>query len=366
MEILYVEIDKDDLSLTLRAFKRLAPDIKVDYCYDGTDALEALKKKDYQLVMLDYMLPGISGHEMLKRILEMKYAAPIIMVTGMGDEELAVSSMKAGAYDYVVKSEGYLQRLPLLVKNVIERYGHDQEEKRIEQEVIRAREEAEFYLDLMSHDINNKNQVAILSAQMLMLDDTLNEQQKEIIGRIYSSVDESSRIIKNVKKLQRIKLDELKVYMIDLDDMIKNVVSEYTTAATKDLKIDYLPIKVDVYANDLLREVFTNLIDNAIKYSGDSVKIDIRVEEIDEDVRILLEDNGKGIDDELKERIFERLARGKETVKGSGLGLYVVSFLMASYGGSIRVEDRVKGDYSQGARFVISIPRIKKTKSTST
>ncbi len=73
---------------------------------------------------------------------------------------------------------------------------------------------------------------------------------------------------------------------------------------------------------------------------------------------VTVADNGPGIPDEVKDRLFMRFSRGQTKVKGSGLGLYLAKTLVESYDGKIRVEDRVPGDYTKGARFVVMIPSV--------
>jgi signal transduction histidine kinase len=117
-----------------------------------------------------------------------------------------------------------------------------------------------------------------------------------------------------------------------------------------------------VNANDLLHDVFVNLIGNAIKHSPPDRRlvIDVAVGIIEEDGKkhceVTIADNGPGIPDLLKTKLFQRFAHGKTEVHGSGLGLYLVRTMLEHYGGHIRVEDRVPGDYSKGAKFVVMIP----------
>ena len=94
---------------------------------------------------------------------------------------------------------------------------------------------------------------------------------------------------------------------------------------------------------------------NAIKYSGGSVCIIINVTELEREVVISVEDNGNGIIDEMNKRILNRFVRGLEDIHGSGLGLYFFRTLIENFGGKIKVEDRIRGDYTQGARFVITL-----------
>ena len=103
-----------------------------------------------------------------------------------------------------------------------------------------------------------------------------------------------------------------------------------------------------------------NVIVNSIKHSTGPLTIWIG---LDQDYigalayyRTTIEDNGPGIPDDLKDKVFNRLQRGTTKSNGSGLGLHLVKTLVESMGGSVKVEDRIPGDASQGSKFVILLP----------
>ncbi len=117
-----------------------------------------------------------------------------------------------------------------------------------------------------------------------------------------------------------------------------------------------------VIANELVTDVFSNLINNSIKHSDPDkpLNIDIRLDRIKEKgidyLRCIVEDNGPGISNWVKDKIFMRFQRGDTKAHGKGLGLHIARTLVEDYGGKIWVEDRVSGDYSKGARFVVVLP----------
>ena len=230
------------------------------------------------------------------------------------------------------------------------------EQKRMEEEVMEAKEEAELYLDLMSHDINNKNQVAIFASQMISKHKDLNDKQRLMVDKIYESVQDSSKIISRVKKLQQIKKEEFNIKVMDIDSIIRDAIDESSKSATKEVEINYESRSVKVYANEMLFDVFYALLDNSILYSEGRVTINILVKELGKEVEVSVVDDGLGISDELKEIIFKPLEREKMSVSGSGLGLYMVKALIDRYSGSIYFENSVYGDHTHGTRFCITLP----------
>jgi signal transduction histidine kinase len=121
--------------------------------------------------------------------------------------------------------------------------------------------------------------------------------------------------------------------------------------------------EVGVYhskADDLIRELFINLLTNAVKYDPNNpVVIDVSIEKIEvkhgHRLIISIADHGRGVPDNLKQEIFERFSKAPRK-KGSGLGLHIVKTLAARYHGRAWVEDRVKGEHTKGAVFKVELP----------
>lgn len=148
IRVLFVEHNLTDVDLTSRHLARYAPFIQLDNVFSGEDALERLptqlspsEKCSYDLILMDYRLPGMSALEFIKTIRQLrKLDIPIIIVTGQGNEEVAVQALKLGASEYLMKRENYLSRLPSLIQNAFQHC----ELKRKQDEL--ARSEAQYRL----------------------------------------------------------------------------------------------------------------------------------------------------------------------------------------------------------------------------
>jgi len=173
----------------------------------------------------------------------------------------------------------------------------------------------------------------------------------------------SANLISNVKKLSNLHLIVDKLETIDIHPLIEEVIINTKAGfPTKQFTINtnILSGKYLVKGNALLMDVFANLLNNSAKFDHhDNVEIDIVVSPLDEKKswRVDYSDRGPGIDDKRKETVFNRLERGDSDMHGSGLGLTLVKQIVESYGGSIWIEDRVKGSMDQGCNFVILLPR---------
>ncbi|MCD1293913.1 hypothetical protein CUJ83_02735 [Methanocella sp. CWC-04] len=259
-----------------------------------------------------------------------------------------------------------INKIPLHDKwgNVIGMLGtHEDitERKRAEEALREAKSQVELYLDLMSHDINNMNQAGMGYLEMALEKLELSEEDRLLLIKSLDSLKNSSQLIENVRKIQMVKEGEIKSEIIDAGELLKTISEEYSHIHGKDVTINYVHRPgFKVLANVLLKDVFENLVWNAIKHSADSVTIDINITKIYEDgkkyYKFIIEDNGPGISDEMKEIIFTRLQRGKTKATGKGIGLYLVKTLVEEFNGRVWVEDRVPGDHGKGSKFVVIVP----------
>jgi signal transduction histidine kinase len=224
-----------------------------------------------------------------------------------------------------------------------------------------ALDQAELYVDLMGHDINNMNQVGLgyleIALDTLDLDDT----GRSLLSHPLMALEGSSQIIKNVKKLQMVKSGGIRHKETDLGLVLASVRDHYDQLHGKNITIVCPSANgYTVMANELLYDVFANLVGNAIKHSGGRPVINVSVEKAFDDgkelYQVAVEDNGPGIADDLKVRIFNRHLRGNTKAKGSGIGLFLVRTLVEDYGGRVWVEDRVPGDRSHGSKFIVQLP----------
>jgi PAS domain S-box-containing protein len=231
-----------------------------------------------------------------------------------------------------------------------------------EQGLKRAREQAELYLDVMGHDINNLNQIALGYLELAGETAGLSEEGRMFMDKSVETLKRSSRLIDNVKKLQKARNGNAVPVMIDVAYTVREVSKAYCTPGKVEVHTNVRDRdRFYVKADDLLPEVFSNLVDNAIKHSlSQKPCVAVIVNRIGRSGRsyykIDVEDDGPGIPDELKEVIFNRHLRSSKYSKGSGIGLFLVKTLVRSYGGQVWVEDREPGDRSKGARFVVLLP----------
>ena len=188
--------------------------------------------------------------------------------------------------------------------------------------------------------------------------------ESEFLDKPIEVLQRSARLIRNVRKLQKLRDGVFQIETVDVAKVLVDVRREFGSVPDKAITLNLNGCDhCRIHANELLHDVFANLVGNAIKHTGDHADITIDLDFVEDNghryCRVMVEDNGPGIRDDFKDKIFKRILKGDSKTKGIGLGLYLVKSLVESYDGRVWVEDRVTGDYTKGARFVVLLPAIK-------
>ena len=229
-----------------------------------------------------------------------------------------------------------------------------------------SRKRAELMQDILTHDIRNFNQVAMLNAELLgeRLDD---RESTERLAAILRAVEGSTKLIERAKKLGAIMAAKaIDLRPTDLRKSFERAV-QLVRKGNPDVALTVSGrLGGRVLADEFLDEVFINLVSNSVKYTdGRSVSI-ILGQRKGELLRrpgearlpcweVTISDKGRGIPDSQKGGLFRRYL---ETAKGSGLGLSIVYALVAErYGGRVSLKDRVRGDHAKGTTVEILLPK---------
>ncbi len=213
-----------------------------------------------------------------------------------------------------------------------------------------AYNDASLYLDIMLHDIKNAN--AAILGYSRHLREIYHPEGLQYADKVLWHTHHITDILNNVTTIRRITEVPGEMTPIQLDALIGAEISQYP-----DVDISFRKTGCHVWADSLLSDVFANLIRNSIKYGGPRVRIWISGEESDHEITISVEDDGPGIPDEKKSRIFSYFQENLNESGGRGLGLHITRLLVRRYGGKIRPEDRINGKPEQGLaiRFTLQV-----------
>ena len=237
------------------------------------------------------------------------------------------------------------------------------ERKKAELALHEARASAEFFTDILIHDLGNIHQGVFGSLELLLAGPTLDARTEELVNRALSQVKRSMALVNSVRRFSQIRetphtMEKTNIYPIYLRavDMVLAEFPKKELAITTNLS-NKSPA---VLCNEFIFDVFYNLIQNAAKHcSSDSIEISVMGQRLKDErmFEIRFIDTGSGMSDELKKMLsspfFERSQRR------SGIGFKLVRQIIDQCGGSISIRDRVEKDSTQGTEIVVLIPLAK-------
>ncbi|MHA1986574.1 MAG: sensor histidine kinase [Promethearchaeota archaeon] len=221
--------------------------------------------------------------------------------------------------------------------------------------------------DLLAHDINNIFNNVRSSTELcrIFLEDS--SQVNKVCGQldlITGQIARGIKLISNARNLSQISNLNIGTKKIDIIQPLQKAINFIKkNFHDKKINIKVIPFNDEIYveANELIIEVFENLLINAVLHNLNySVDVTIHITQglkTDQSyIKIQIIDNGIGISDDRKEWIFNSSFLKERHGKGMGFGLTLVKKIIDSYGGFISVENRINGDYSKGSNFIILIP----------
>lgn len=221
------------------------------------------------------------------------------------------------------------------------------------EELKTANDLAHLFLDILVHDVNNAHMN--IGGGLELLKDAEGEEKEQCVSIIRSALDTAAEIHRNVMMIRSIREGGGESQKpVPLDPVIQR-------AMPAGVDIRFKPSGAVVYADELLSGIFFNLFSNSVKYGGADTRIGVSVRVEEDEVIVTIEDNGPGISDADKEKLFTRNLRIGTQKKGLGIGLYICMTLAERYGGSIRVTDRIAGRQEEGSAFILTLRRARDT-----
>lgn len=362
LNILIVDDNEGHQILTETILKQYMQNVDAVFANTGEECIHKLSEETFDVIIVDYNLPDMNGLELLKGIDCKGNNYPVIMVTAFGDVKIAVETMKLGACDYVVKSEGYLKRLPSIVHRVVQESGLKKEKEEVVRDVTGRKEFEQklFQIDKMNalglqssgiaHEFNNilgiiLGYLDIVRAEIK--DD--NVKVTDALKIIEKAARDGAEIVDKIQQFSRIKGEyERAEEFIDLIEIV-NEVLEFTMPRWKTeaqskgveyeiIRNNFTTSKYRIRCNPSeLREVVINVINNSIDAMPNGGKIGFSVKTDGNNVIISISDNGIGMSENIKDRIFDPFFTTKGG-KRSGLGMSLSYSIMARYDGAIMVD----------------------------
>lgn len=234
-------------------------------------------------------------------------------------------------------------------------------------ETLKAKEDIELLNGLIFHDVSSLNTTIREHLEMATAQGLKREQRIKHIRSAQRILDSMIDLVQKVRRLSSIRSeDAAELLRVDLAAAVRSqvsrVIDQYTDKKVK-TSFGVMPANCFVLANDLIGDLFGNIISNAIVHNyNDEVEVSVSIEGLVDEFsnrtywKVSIADNGSGISEEQKKSIFDITSRLDELVGRTGIGLSVVNAITKLYGGSVWVEDRHPSDYSKGSVFQVLLP----------
>ncbi len=349
---------------------------EVDSHPDGLSALRAAQARTPDLVLSDVLMPGLGGFDLLRelRATPRTKTVPVILISARAGEEAHVEGLEAGADDYLIKpfSARELQaRVQSNLELSAQRRRAEAEARRMNEQLEarvaeRTAELAETIRELETFTYSVAHDLRAPLRAMHRFCDLLIEEKKEDLDKegmewarhIADGAERMDILIESLLSYSRIGRSEIRHEPIDLDSLVAKTLDEMAPEVEErraTIRVEK-PLPWVVGDPVLLKQALTNLFSNAVKFvpAGETPRVRVRAQTEKEEVRILVEDNGIGIDPLHRDRlfrVFERL-HGQDEYPGTGIGLAIVKKALERMGGHVGFEPAD----GRGTRFWIRLP----------
>jgi len=336
----------------------------VDTAENVAAALEAIRSKNYDLVLLDVMMPDGSGLDLCDPIHERDADAICIVITGYATIELAVDAVKRGAYDFLSKPFTSDQ-LTVAVKQGLERRHLRRETAELDacrrraDELARAKSEIEElertksqFMRTVAHELRAPA-AAVQSYVNLILNGYISGPElHDTMTRIQLRLQELLDLIADLLQLAHLKeAKDARAPILspqpvaDILEEVVDLMQEQARHKNQDLDVQILARPMVAATHDHIRQVWMNLISNALKYTPAGGRVKVRLEADKQGITGSVTDTGIGIAEADLPNLFHEFFRtdqAKATGEiGTGLGLAILKQIIDSYGGTMAVQSQL-------------------------
>lgn len=394
LKLLVIDDDEVDRMAVRRALGKTNLEVDLSEAEDGEAALSILQTQQFDCIFVDFLLPDRDGLSLAKQLQGLQVDTPFVVLTGQGDEQIAVDVMKAGAADYLAKHRITPATLDRIIRSAIRLHRAEQaaraakqklqitndqlrqqneelahQRAQIEaqnQELIKAYRLKSEFIATISHELRTPMNAIMGFSQLLLRQypDPLSEQQLDMVQRIFDNSRNLLTMVNEVLDFSKIEANRLELHPepFQLSVPILTTVQELQALAVEKA----LTLKAEIpdalqaiqLTNDpeCLRRVLVNLISNAIKFTeAGEVTLQLHQPQPDQ-IRISVVDTGIGMTPEQLSTIFDPFCQADQSLtrhhSGTGLGLAITESLVKAMQGQVSVSSQP----GVGSTFTVEFP----------
>lgn len=380
LRILIVDDDEVDRMALSRLLRSAGVKVESVEAFDCATAIATIAQTSFDCAFIDYRLPDMDGLGLVQKLRGDGLRIPLIILTGQGDEQIAVELMKAGASDYIAKGKMSPDALAQVLRNAIRLYQAEMQAEQAEQQKEQMARQREDFVSRLTHD---------LRTPLVAADRMLNLFQEGAFGDVSDEMEGALNVmIRSNKNLLQMVNTILEVYRHDAGRKVMSFETCHLHKIIEEVMQELLPLAqeqgltmtfevTDRASNQIsgdcmeIRRLVTNLVGNAIKFT-DGGSVTVRLSRVDlskadlsktdlsktdrstEWAQIEIEDTGAGISEEDQTTMFERFRQGNHKRSGSGLGMYLSRRIVEAHNGTIEV----KSSLGKGSLFTVLLPVV--------
>ncbi len=343
----------------------------ISYALSGKEALTMSGKNDFDLILLDIMMPEINGFEVCEELRKRNETKdiPIIFLTAKAEHESIVRGFKIGAQDYITKpfnSEELLARVETHLKLRHQRKQLDNMNKTLERKVAERTRQLQKanrqlvtlekaksdFLNIISHELRTPLN-GLQGLIELLRESEKTVEQGEYIEYLKETSDRLAKFSETAILITTLSADKYEASYSPqrISYIFDNVIETYEKLAKeKDIKIirNIQPNDLEILIDyDLIKKSLENLLDNAIRFSPEDSTVEVKAYLHNDKPVIEVNDEGPGFSEEIKEKLFEYFTSG-DVMNSEGLGLSIpaVKLIMDAHNGEVKITNRKNGGAS--------------------
>jgi signal transduction histidine kinase len=360
LRVLCIEDSEPDAELLIETLRRGGYKAEWQRVQSASEMEAALAEKAWELVLCDYSMPSFTALEALQVLKERGLDVPFIVVSGVISEEAAevIECLKSGAHDFFLKSR--LFRFIPAVERELQEAENRRSKRAIEQKLIeytnrleQSNKELEQFARVVSHHVQSPLRKVRFFSDYLQQSalDRLTDEERDSMARIQKAVHRMEIHIEALLNLSKVTRSGKPFKRTELSEIARAARADISEPKNRIEIGGMVSAEVD---EDQIRTLLYHLMDNGIKFQENALpKVKVSASPLDEGYyEIAVQDNGIGVREENKARIFEPFHRFKGGDKDVGLGLTLCKKIAERHGGSISVESVV----GVGSTFKVKLP----------
>jgi len=364
-KILLIEDDEEDYVLLQKTLVKI-PNARYELTWENSYAsgLTRMLEGQHDLCLLDYLLGAQNGIELVKDARHQGYRHPIILLTGISQEDIDIQALQAGADDYIAKEQTHGDVLHRIIRYAIERKKAEHEREKLLSEQIARRElekRRNEFISMVVHELKTpltslKGYTQLIRKQFVIAGD---EKTEQLAARMETQINKLTDLISDFQDVTRIEGGKLQFCesTFYFDALVDEIVEDIQLTTQQQRLLRKGKTNKTLWGNYMrIGQVITNLLTNAIKYAPEADCIIVETISDAHTITLKVQDFGPGIPKELHKKVFDPFYRLEDAEQlaapGLGLGLHIAAEIIKGQQGQIWVES----EEGKGATFCFTLP----------